>query len=117
MDILKAFTEAFNDFFLKLRGLLLDLKSNPLTGSCLSIVYTKNEKEHFDGVIKPSFFNAGNVPVEVDKVVLQPGVLLHWDYPFVITGKSVDIKFLPDGISNPNQKLIVSYGSYHTNKH
>lgn len=113
MDIFKA----FNDFFLKLRTFLLELRSNPLTGSCLAIPYTKNTVEHFDGVIKPSFYNAGNVPVEVDGIVIEPKVLLHWDYPFVITGKTVKIRFIPEGIDQPTQRLIISYGTYHTNKH
>lgn len=117
MDIIKALAQQFSKFLVEIKSFLNELSLSKPTGSSLTFPITEDTTEHFDGVIKPSFYNAGNVPVEVDGFPIKPGVLIHWDYPFVYVGKTVKIKFNPDGVTDPNQLLYISWGSYHTNKY
>jgi len=118
MDIIKALSQQFSKFLVEIKSFLIELSIHKPTGSSLTFQIKEDKTEHFDGVIKPSFYNAGNVPVKVDGFPINPGVLIHWDYPFVFVNKTVKIQFIPDpNITDPKQLLYISWGSYHTNKY
>lgn len=105
-------------FFTEIKNLLTKLVTYQKTGNLVITHYYVDGHITFEKYYVPSFYNAGNMDVVIEGILIQPGETLYWQpMPFALSNTVIKFRFQNPAVVPPtkNQDLVVSYGVLHRN--